>query len=155
MMKRTSAKMLSALIVIGVVFTAGMAVGSGAIDPIGSAVVSESDAVRDDADWGTLFSYYEGETFGTENALAAVAVINPGMEIHPPHRHTEEEYMLVTQGAGTWHLNGEEFSAEAGDMLYAAPWDVHGITNTGSEPLRFVVWKWDNKGLALPEDPAE
>ena len=120
-----------------------------------SSVVSEQEAARDDFDWGTLFSYFEGETFGTENVLAAVAVIEPGMEIHPPHRHTEEEYMLVTAGEGTWHLNGEDFPAGAGDMLYAAPWDIHGIKNTGSTPLRFVVWKWDNKGTELPVDPNE
>lgn len=39
-------------------------------------------------------------------------------------------------------------------MLYAAPWDVHGITNTGTTPLTFVVWKWDNKGVPLPEKPS-
>ena len=31
---------------------------------------------------------------------------------------------------------------------HAAPWDVHGIRNTGRAPLRFVVWKWNSKGVA-------
>ena len=65
----------------------------------------------------------------------------------------EEEYLIVTEGTGTWHLEGEEREATAGDMLYAAPWDVHGITNTGAVPLRFVVWKWHSKGLDLPAKP--
>ncbi|MEX0820799.1 MAG: cupin domain-containing protein [Rhodothermales bacterium] len=143
----------TALLGVALVFAVGIALGSRMQPPVSSAVVAEAEASRDDFDWGTLFSYFEGETFGTENALAAVAVINAGMEIHPPHRHTEEEYMLVTQGEGTWHLNGEDFPAAAGDMLYAAPWDVHGITNTGSAPLHFVVWKWDNKGIERPADP--
>lgn len=146
-------KSASALLVTGVVFVAGMAFGSRMQAPIPSAVITEIEADRADEDWGRLYSYFEGETFGTENALAAVAVINAGMEIHPPHRHAEEEYMLVTEGEGTWHLNGEDFPAAAGDMLYAAPWDIHGITNSGSGPLRFVVWKWDNKGMDRPEDP--
>lgn len=141
------------LLVMAVVFVAGMTFSSRTADPISSAVVSEEHAARDDFDWGTLYTYYEGETFGTTNALSAVAVINPGMEIHPPHRHTEEEILMVTEGEGTWHLNGETFPAAAGDILYAAPWDVHGVTNTGSEPLRFVVWKWDNKGIEPPADP--
>ena len=140
-------------LVIAVVFLIGMRVGDRAADPLASAVVSEQEANRADFDWGALISYFEGETFGTENVLAAVAVIEPGMEIHPPHRHTEEEYMLVMEGEGTWHLNGEDFEASAGDMLYAAPWNIHGIKNTGSTPLRFVVWKWDNKGIELPVDP--
>ncbi len=53
---------------------------------------------------------------------------------------------MVTEGTGTWHLNGTEFKAVAGDMLYAAPWEIHGIKNTGDTPLVFVVWKWNNKG---------
>ena len=43
--------------------------------------------------------------------------------------------------------------AKPGDMQYAAPWDVHGIRNTGREPLRFVVWKWQSKGVAAPARP--
>jgi len=87
--------------------------------------------------------------------LTGVAVIKPGMEIHPPHQHAEEEYLMVTEGQGTWHLNGKTFAAQKGDILYAAPWDVHGIKNTGTTPLTFVVWKWNNKGLALPTKPPQ
>ena len=112
-----------------------------------SAIRAQAEAERQDADWGTLYAYYEGESYGTRDALAAVAVIKPGRQIHPPHRHAEEEYLMVTEGEGTWHLNGRERPARAGDMLYAAPWDVHGVRNTGRVPLRFVVWKWNSKGV--------
>ena len=117
-----------------------------------SAIIAQDDATRADEDWGALYTYFEGETHSTKDGLAAVAVIKPGQEIHPPHKHAEEEYLMVTAGEGTWHLNGEERPAKAGDMLFAAPWDVHGITNTGSEPLSFVVWKWNGKGVDLPAE---
>lgn len=116
-----------------------------------SAIVSEAEAQRDDADWGTFYTYFEGASHGARDALAGVAVIDAGDEIHPPHEHAEEEYLMVLEGTGTWHLNGETRAAEVGDLLYAAPWDVHGITNTGTEPLRFVVWKWGAPGVAAPE----
>ena len=115
-----------------------------------SAIVSRAASRREDFDWGTLHTYYAGETYGTRDVLAAVAVIKPGREIHPPHEHAEEEYLMVTEGSGTWHLDGRDTPAQAGDMLYARPWDVHGIRNTGTTPLTFVVWKWNNKGVALP-----
>lgn len=60
---------------------------------------------------------------------------------------------MVVEGEGTWHLLGEERPAKAGDLLYTAPWDVHGITNTGDVPLRFVVWKWSGRGVDPPADP--
>lgn len=147
-----SSKLRPALAVAGLAlaFTAGVMVAQNASAPQPSAIVAEDRAQRQDFDWGTLYTYYAGETYGTRDGLAAVAVIKPGREIHPPHEHADEEYLMVTSGTGTWHLNGKESPARAGDMQYAAPWDVHGIKNTGRTPLRFVVWKWSNKGVAVP-----
>lgn len=117
-----------------------------------SAIVPQRQALREDFAWGTLYTYYKAATYGTSDGLAAVAVIKPGREIHPPHQHAEEEYLMVVEGSGTWHLNGRDLPAKTGDMQYAAPWDLHGITNTGRTPLRFVVWKWNSKGIApLPQ----
>ncbi|HEY5807062.1 MAG TPA: cupin domain-containing protein [Povalibacter sp.] len=134
-------------------FVAGVLASAPRYDVQPSAVISQQQAQRQDFDWGSLYTYYEGESYGTRDGLAAVAVIRPGREIHPPHEHPEEEYLMVLEGEGTWHLNGKEQPARAGDMQYAAPWDVHGITNTGKTPLRFVVWKWNNKGVTLPTKP--
>ena len=117
-----------------------------------SAVVSEKQAVVDKAPWGDFLTYYTGTTFGSKDGLAGVAVIKAGMEIHPPHIHSEEEYMMVLEGEGSWHLNGKDFEAKSGDMLYAKPWDIHGITNTGDKPLKFVVWKWNTKGKPAPQN---
>lgn len=142
-----------ALTLVGAVtlsFTAGVLVSAPRYDVQSSAILSQKQAKRQDFDWGTLYTYYEGESYGTKDGLAAVAVIKPGREIHPPHEHAEEEYLMVVEGEGTWHLNGKEQPARAGDMQYAAPWDVHGVSNTGKTPLTFVVWKWNNKGVALP-----
>ena len=119
-----------------------------------SAIVPEGEAKRQDFEWGSLYTYYDRETYTTRDVLAAVAVIKPGWEIHPPHQHAEEEYLMVVEGSGTWHLNGRERPARTGDMQYAAPWDVHGIKNTGTTPLRFVVWKWNGKGVPPMAQPA-
>jgi mannose-6-phosphate isomerase-like protein (cupin superfamily) len=62
--------------------------------------------------------------------------------------------MEITEGEGTWHLNGKDVPAKKGDVVYAAPWDFHGLTNTGSKPLTFFVVKWGAKGLKAPEKPA-
>lgn len=103
--------------------------------------------------WGDLIIYTPEEgtvTYGTQNTLTAVAEIKPGEQIHPPHQHTAEEFLYILEGTGTWSLNGRESPAHAGDLLYAAPWDWHGLKNTGNELLKFFVVKWDNKGMPLP-----
>lgn len=112
-----------------------------------SSIMAERDARRESFDWGALVTYHEGESYSVRDELVAVAIIEPGQEIHPPHDHAEEEYLMVLEGEGTWSLNGRESPARAGDLQYAAPWELHGIRNTGATPLRFVVWKWNGKGV--------
>ena len=141
---------LLVVLALALAFLAGATFAERTADPLASDVITRTTATPDEADWGTFYTYYAGETYGTMDGLAGVAVIKPGREIHRPHVHAEEEFLMVTEGEGVWHLNGKEFPASAGDMLYAAPWDIHGITNTGSTPLTFVVWKWNNKGVELP-----
>jgi len=112
---------------------------------IDTGVVTQETAKTQTFEWGKLISYFEGESYATKDALTAVAIINPGMEIHPPHKHYEEEYLMVVEGEGTWSVMGKEFKAKAGDILYAKPWDLHGISNTSDKPLKFVVFKWGYK----------
>jgi len=114
---------------------------------ISTQVLSRSDLEETQEDWGVFVKYFEGETVGTRQVLSGVAEIKPGMEIHPPHTHAEEEYLMITQGSGTWSVNGVLLSANTGDMLYAAPWDEHGLTNTGDTVLSFVFWKWVSKEM--------
>jgi len=113
-------------------------------------VLSRADADKEEADWGTFIKYFEGRSDGTDDVLSGIAEIKPGFEIHPPHRHGEEEYLMVLEGNGTWSVNGETFAAGPGDMLYADPWDVHGIRNTGETVLTFVFWKARPAGSTAP-----
>ncbi len=116
----------------------------------------QQESVLEEYDWGTFQKYYQqGETYGTKDVLVGVAVIKPGYETHPPHQHVEEEFLMVTEGQGTMHLNGQNVATQKGDLLYTSPWDIHGIKNTGTEPLTFVVFRWNNKGVALPIKPSE
>lgn len=121
---------------------------------IGTSVLTQAGAVTAQEDWGRGVTYFAGESAGVTDLLSGMATIDPGREIHPPHKHHEEEFLMVIEGTGEWTVGEESFSAAAGDMLYAAAWDLHGIRNTGDEPLRFVFWKWQAKGVPVPQDPA-
>lgn len=120
---------------------------------IATAVVRAPAAATQTFEWGRLMTYYSGETRSSRDTLVAVAIVNPGMQIHPPHVHPEEEYLMVLEGAGTWTVKGEQFPARGGDVLYAAPWDEHGIANTGATPMRFVFLKWNGKPVEPMEKP--
>src|SRR5262249_52799826 len=114
---------------------------------IGSGVVTWSEARPNVSSWGEMRTYFRGETRGTTCALAAVAVVKPGESVHPAHRHAEEEYLVITEGSGRWHLDGKEFPAAKGDVLHVSPWVMHGLVNTGDVPLTFFVARWNSQGM--------
>ncbi len=114
-------------------------------DVLKTQVVSMSNVKPDVQNWGQFLPYYVGDTDFTSGALTGVAEIKPGQEIHPPHKHIEEEYLMVLEGNGTWTIEGEDFPAKAGDILYAEPWVSHGIRNTGDTTLKFVVFKYNKR----------
>lgn len=127
--------------------------GRELLSEVETSVITKNGSTEVIEDWGSIFIYTDeasASTYGTKNTLTAVAEIKPGMEIHPPHQHTGEEFMYVIEGNGTWSINGVETKAKPGDVMYAKPWDMHGITNTGEETLKFFVLKWDNKGMETP-----
>ncbi len=107
-------------------------------------------------DWGEArLIHTAAETYGVKDCLVGHVTLKPGQTNHPPHRHGEEEFLVLVEGEGTWHLNGKDHPARKGDVVYTAPWDPHGITNTGTKPLTFFVVKWGYKGVPSPPPPAE
>lgn len=123
---------------------------------IDSVIISKAKADTQHENWGDLIIYTpeaSTTTFGTKNMLTAVAEIKPGEQIHPPHQHGAEEFLYLLEGEGTWSLRGKESPAKAGDVMYAKPWDWHGLTNTGKGTLKFFVVKWENKGVTTPKKP--
>ena len=128
--------------------------GKTIYDKLETGVTKQSDSEVSHESWGDFYTYSPEattETFGTKNMLTGVAVIEPGKQIHPPHQHSAEEFLFIVDGERTWSIEGKEFKAQKGEMMYAEPWDWHGITNTGDTPLTFFVVKWDNKGVELPK----
>jgi mannose-6-phosphate isomerase-like protein (cupin superfamily) len=87
--------------------------------------------------------------------IVLAVTLKPGQAPHPPHRHAEEEFMILADGTGTWTLGDKQMPARKGDVVYAAPWMQHGLRNTGDTPLTYYLVKWSNKGVPAPAKPEE
>ena len=143
--------MKSILLLIGLlVAAASFAAGAlwerkqAQVAPLESRIIREADAKKSTGTWGAIEIYTADgtPTVGTSSMLVAELEFLPGQRLQPPHRHQDEEFQYVISGSGTWHLNGEDIPLRPGDLMYAKPGDLHGIANTGTEPLRFFVVKW-------------
>ena len=67
-------------------------------------------------------------------SLAEATVPVGGRTVAHYHRVTEELYFF-TAGQGLMTLGDEEREVAAGDCVVIAPGQVHGLVNTGGEPL--------------------
>jgi mannose-6-phosphate isomerase-like protein (cupin superfamily) len=112
---------------------------------ITSTIVSHADTHITQYDGSVFHTYFYGDTNESNNVITGVAIIEPNNEIHPAHQHEGEEFLMILEGQGTWSLDGKESPAKQGDMLYVAAGVMHGIFNSGSKPLKFVVIRYKNK----------
>jgi mannose-6-phosphate isomerase-like protein (cupin superfamily) len=113
--------------------------------PLVSALIRAEAAVPTRGPWGHWLRYFRGPTRDTDDMVVLAVTLKPGQEPHPPHKHIEEEFLVLTAGSGVWHLDGRESPAQVGDVVFAAPETMHGIRNTGDAPLTYYLLKWNSK----------
>jgi mannose-6-phosphate isomerase-like protein (cupin superfamily) len=97
-----------------------------------------------------VFVHYNGPTDQLSGACAGMAVLDPGASPHEPHRHPEEEFLIIAEGTGEIECDGKVTKVAPGAMMYAAGNTLHGITNTGKKPMTFYWSKWMAKGAERP-----
>jgi mannose-6-phosphate isomerase-like protein (cupin superfamily) len=95
---------------------------------------------------GTAGAYFTGDTAGTKNFITGRFVLESGKTPHAPHKHVEEEVMIVESGTGEIYCDGKTTPVGPGSAMYTAPMAPHGIVNTGKTPLVFYFIKWDARG---------
>jgi quercetin dioxygenase-like cupin family protein len=107
-----------------------------------SAVVKAEGIVAEGAAPGAkAFVEFNGPTAQLAAIAAGFVTLEPGAKPHPPHRHPEEEIMIVGEGTGEFSINGVVTQVKTGDMLYAEANVLHGVLNTGKTRMTFYFMK--------------
>ena len=73
-----------------------------------------------------VFTHFNGPTDQLSGMVAGMCVLDPGSTPHPPHRHPEEEFMIVASGTGIIECAGKITEVGPGAIMYArrrGPWD--------------------------------
>lgn len=64
--------------------------------------------------------------------------VPPHAVLEPGSHETEETYVIL-EGEGKMTFAGSKRTVSKGDFVYLPPWCVHGIENTGREPLVILI----------------
>jgi quercetin dioxygenase-like cupin family protein len=71
-----------------------------------------------------------------------VGMLNPGETSHPPHRHVNEELIILKEGTCETLSNGQWVTVEAGSVVFNASNSLHGFRNVGQWPALYHVINW-------------
>ncbi len=83
------------------------------------------------------------ERTATLDQLAVhVTTVKPGERAHDPHRHWEEELIVVKEGTLESMQNGETTRLGPGAVIFEASNELHGLKNVGDTPASYFVIKW-------------
>jgi XRE family transcriptional regulator, regulator of sulfur utilization len=71
-----------------------------------------------------------------------ITTLNPGESPHPPHRHPEEELMVIKEGT-LEALQGDKTNiVTAGGIIFEASNELHGLRNIGTNRATYFVFKF-------------
>lgn len=115
---------------------------------LGSAAFDWNSVPVTPTEAGSVRSFFKERTATLEALEVHVTTLNPGQSPHPPHRHPNEEMIILRQGTVEGLVNGEWKRVGPGSVIFFASNQLHGLRNVGSEPAVYHVINW--KTAATP-----
>ena len=83
-----------------------------------------------------------------------VSTLNPGMLSHPPHRHVNEELIIIREGDCETLSDGKWVKCGSGSVVFNASNSLHGFRNIGTTPATYHVINWSPNKDAPPKPPS-
>jgi quercetin dioxygenase-like cupin family protein len=71
-----------------------------------------------------------------------VTTLQPGTTSHAPHKHANEELVIVKEGTVEVLVDGELKRVGAGSVVFNASNQMHSLRNVGSGPATYHVINW-------------
>lgn len=71
-----------------------------------------------------------------------VTSLNTGQVSHNPHKHSQEEILLIRKGNGEVLIGDGTHSAEPGDVVFFSSGVLHALKNTGKTPIEYFALQW-------------
>jgi quercetin dioxygenase-like cupin family protein len=125
-------------------------VATAASEPpiLGPTVFNWNDMKPVKTSTGEVRSLCKSPTATLDQLEMHVSTLNPGQTSHPPHRHVNEELIIVREGDCETLSNGNWVKVGPGSVVFNASNSLHGFRNIGTTPATYHVINWSpNKDM--------
>ena len=138
------------LVLFTALTTAGLVVFAQPAKPImGSVAIDWNSIEAKPTQTGFTRKFFEQPTATLEFLECHVTTLNPGDTSHPPHKHPEEELIVVKEGTVETLVNGEWKRVGVGSVIFNASNVEHALRNVGDKPATYHVFMW--RSAATPK----
>lgn len=109
---------------------------------MGSRVFDWNSIPAKPTKYGSVRSFFSSPTATLENLELHVTMLNPGQSPHQPHKHPNEELIIIREGTVETLSNGEWKRVGPGSVIFNASNHLHGLKNVGHDPAIYHVINW-------------
>ena len=117
----------------------GLAFADDAKTVMGSKVFDWNSLTDKPNDHGSTRTVCSAPTATLENLEIHISTLNPGKMSHPPHKHPNEELIIIRTGTVETLSNGEWIRVGPGSVIFNGSNQLHGFRNVGTEPAVYHV----------------
>lgn len=136
-----------ALIAIGVTLF-GVAALAHTETPIMQSSVFDWTAIPEKkTDVGSVRQFFRSPTVTLDELECHVTTLNAGQTSHAPHKHPNEELVIVREGTVEVLSNGEWKRLGPGSVIFNASNQLHALRNVGSGEATYHVINWSSPGM--------
>ena len=115
---------------------------NGANPVIGESVYDWNNMEVKKTPIGETRAILRGPTATLDELEIHVTTLNPGEASHPPHKHPNEELVILDKGTVEALVNGEWKRLGPGSVILNASNVMHALRNVGDEPAQYHVVNW-------------
>src|SRR6185436_6415728 len=118
-----------------------------------SSAFDWNSVVAKATDVGSVRQFFRTPTTTLDELECHVTTLKPGLQSHPPHKHQNEELVIVREGTVECLVNGEWKRLGAGSVIFNASNQLHALRNVGTVPATYHVINWQSPGMLRKAQP--
>jgi quercetin dioxygenase-like cupin family protein len=106
---------------------------------VGESVYDWNTMAPHKTEVGEVRSVVQGPTATLDQLETHITTLDAGKASHPPHRHPNEELIILDKGTVEVLVNGAWKCIGPGSIVFNASNVLHGLRNVGSTPAQYHV----------------